>query len=251
MRNQALIGVVCVVLVGGCNTLEPVQFTPSLNQSAIVRDGVPAIVSRRTNSIVMVSPAKRGEPTNGRLNFVVAINNLKKQPIDFHVTQISASQVNADGSLTALIIIPYEQLVSEENTRQVAAALLTGVAAGANAYSAAYAGYGSANGTIYSPSGPANFTTTYYDPGAAAAAQATASAENDAMIANTIETGQRNLAMLERTVLKDNTIMPGEWVGGQVHISPPYSGGSSKHYMIDVEVAGDDHQIDIVQGTTQ
>jgi hypothetical protein len=45
--------------------------------------------------------------------------------------------------------------------------------------------------------------------------------------------------------------MPGEWVGGQVHISPPYSGGSSKHYIIDVEVAGDDHQIDIVQGTPQ
>jgi hypothetical protein len=251
MRTKPLIGVVCVVVVGACNTIEPVQFTPSLNQSAIVRDGVPAIVSRRSNSIVMVSPAKRGEPANGRLNFVVAINNVTKQPVDFHVADISASQINSDGTLTALIIIPYQQLVTEENTRQVAAALLTGVAAGANAYSAAYAGYGEANGTVYTPNGPASFTSTYYDPGAAAAAQANASAENDAMIANTIETGQRNLAMLERTVLKDNTIMPGEWVGGQVHISPPYSGGASKHYMIDVEVAGDEHKIDIVQGATQ
>ena len=129
-------------LVGGCNTLEPVQFTPSLNQSAIIRDGIPAIVSRKANSIVMVSPAKRGEPANGRLVFVVAINNLTKQPIDFQVAEIAATQINADGSPTPLIIIPYEQLVSEENTRQVATALLTGVAAGANAYSAAYAGYG-------------------------------------------------------------------------------------------------------------
>ena len=111
--------------------------------------------------------------------------------------------------LTPLIIVPYAKLVSEKNTRQVATALLTGVAAGANAYSAAYAGYGSVNGTVYTPSGPANFTSTYYNPGAATAAQAAAGAENDAMITNTIETGRRNLAMLERTVLKDNTIMPG------------------------------------------
>jgi len=164
------------------------------------------------------------------------------------VAEISASQINADGSATDLIVIPYEQLVSEENTRQVATAILTGVAAGANAYSAAYAGYGSTNGTIYTPSGSANFTTTYYDPGAAAVAQATASAQNDTMIANTIETGRRNLAVFERTVLKDNTIMPEEWVGGQVHISPPYSGGQSKHYAIDVRVAGDEHKFDVTQG---
>ena len=44
------------LFIGGCNTLEPVQFTPSLNQSAIVWDGVPAIVSHGTNSIVTVSP---------------------------------------------------------------------------------------------------------------------------------------------------------------------------------------------------
>ena len=70
------------------------------------------------------------------------------------------------------------------------------------------------NGTVYTPSGPANFTSTYYNPGAATAAQAAAGAENDAMITNTIETGRRNLAMLERTVLKDNTIIPGGKGGG-------------------------------------
>ena len=92
------------------------------------------------------------------------------------------------------------------------------------------------NGTVYTPSGPANFTSTYYNPGAATAAQAAAGAENDAMITNTIETGRRNLAMLERTVLKDNTIIPGEWIGGQVHVSPPYSVGQLKHYTIEIKL---------------
>ena len=248
MRNRVLLGMMCPVLVGGCNSLEAVQFSPSPNQSAIVRDGIPAIVSRKNNSIVMISPAKRGEPSNGRLVFVVAVTDLSKQPIDFHVSDISATQVISDGSVVALQVVPYEQLANEERDREVAAAVLTGLAAGANSYSAAYAGYGQAAGAVYTPNGMATFTSTYYDPSAAALAQANASAQNDAMIASTIETGQRNMAALERSVLKDNTVMPGEWVGGQVHLSPPISGGQPKKYTITINVGGEEHRIDVIQG---
>ena len=88
----------------------------------------------------------------------------------------------------------------------------------------------------------------YYNPAAAAAAQANANMQNDAMIASAVETGQRNMETLERFVLKDNTIMPGEWVGGQVHISPPSTmNGQSKNYVISVSFAGDVHQIEVVQ----
>jgi hypothetical protein len=248
MRKRFLLAVVCPVVVAGCNSLEAVQFAPSPNQSAIVRDGVPAIVSRKNSSIVMISPAKRGEPSNGRLIFVVAVTNLSKQPFDFHVSDISATQITSDGSVVALQVIPYEQLANEERNREVAAAVLTGLAAGANSYSAAYAGYGHANGAVYTPNGTATFTSTYYDPTAAAVAQANASAQNEAMISNTIETGQRNMAALEHSVLKDNTVMPGEWVGGQVHISPPVSGGQPKRYTIAVNLAGDAHQVEVIQG---
>jgi hypothetical protein len=31
------------------------------------------------------------------------------------------------------------------------------------------------------------------------------------MVAATVETGQRNMATLEQAVIKDNTLMPGEW----------------------------------------
>jgi hypothetical protein len=248
MWRRARAAVLLSSLVAGCNTLEPVQFAPSPSQSAIVRDGIPALVSRKNNTIVMVSPAKRGEPSSGRLIFVVAVNNLSAQPIDFRVSGISATQSNSDGSTTSLSIVPYEQLVNEENTRQVAAAVLTGLAAGANAYSAAHAGYGYANGTIFTPNGTATYTSTYYSPAAAAVAQSNASAQNEAMIASTIETGKSNLAILEQNVLKDNTIAPREWVGGQVNFSPPNSSTAAKHYTINVDVGGEQHQIDVVQG---
>ena len=252
MSSKFLGALACAVLLCGCNSLETVQFAPSFNQSAIVRDGVPAIVSRKDHSIVLVRPALRGEPSTGRLVFIVAVNNLTRQPVDFHVADISVLQTAADGSQTALDVIPFEQLANEEQSREVAAALLTGLAAGANAYSASRAGYGTTYGSVYTPHGVATFSGTYYSPTAAALAQANASAQNEAMISNTIETGQRNMAELQRFVLKDNTLMPGEWIGGQVHISPPYSqGGQPKKYTISISVAGDVHQVEVVQQSPQ
>jgi hypothetical protein len=52
-------------------------------------------------------------------------------------------------------------------------------------------------------------------------AQNNAAVQNEAMISATIETGQRNMAVLEQAVIKDNTLMPGEWYGGQLHLAPP------------------------------
>ena len=252
MSPRVLGALACAAILCGCNSLETVQFAPSLNQSAIVRDGVPALVSRRDHSIVLVQPALRGEPSTGRVVFVIAVSNLTRQPVDFHVADISALQTTTDGSQTALNVIPYEQLANEERSRAVAAALFTGLAAGANAYSASRAGYGTTYGSINTPHGVATYSGTYYSPTAAAIAQANASAQNEAMIANTIEAGQRNMAELQRFVLKDNTLMPGEWIGGQVHISPPYSeSGQPKKYTISINVAGDLHQVDVVQQAPQ
>lgn len=126
--------------------------------------------------------------------------------------------------------------------RQVAAALLTGVAAGTNAYSASRAGYGS----YTTPSGR---TGTFYSPTAAAIAQNNAAAQNEAMISATIETGQRNMAVLEQDVIKDNTLLPGEWYGGQLHLAPPTDqGGAHKSYTIVITVGPDRHVIDVAQG---
>ena len=56
----ALLIVAVGLLASACNTTESVQFTALANQTAIVRDGLPAIISRKSWSIVLVRPAGRG-----------------------------------------------------------------------------------------------------------------------------------------------------------------------------------------------
>jgi hypothetical protein len=232
----------CGMLTGCVTAGETVSFRASNpQQQALMRDGQPALVSRQKGSLVLVRPASRQLQTNGRPVFVVAINNLGRQPIDFRVGQVEAMQ-HANGSDFEMKIVTYEMLVQEEKNRQVAAALLTGLAAGANSYSASQAGHGS----YTTPSGR---TGTFYSPTAAAIAQNNAAVQNEAMISATIETGQRNMAMLEQAVIKDNTLMPGEWYGGQLHLAPPTDqAGAAKTYTIVITVGTDRHVIDVSQG---
>ncbi|MET3993360.1 hypothetical protein ABID65_005012 [Bradyrhizobium sp. S3.9.2] len=233
----------CAAL-GGCVTnAETVQFRPSNpQQQALMRDGQPALVSRQKGSLVLVRPASRQVHANGRPVFVVAINNLSKGPVDFRVAQVEATQ-HVAGSDYAMQVVTFEMLMQEEKNRQVAAAVFTGLAAAGNAYSASQAGYGH----YTTPSGR---TGTFYSPTAAAIAQTNASAQNEAMIAATVETGQRNMAVLEQSVIKNNTLMPAEWYGGQLHLAPPVASdaGGPKTYTIVITVGTDRHVIDIAQG---
>ena len=139
-------------------------------------------------------------------------------------------------------IVTYEMLVREEKNRQVAAAIFTGLAAAGNAYSASQAGYGQ----YTTPSGR---TGTFYSPTAAVIAQSNAAVQNEAMIAATVESGQRNMAVLEKSVIKDNTLMPGEWYGGQLHLAPPADQeGGQKSYTIILTVGNERHVIEVAQG---
>jgi len=241
MRKWGIVAL-CATL-GGCVTNgETVQFHPSNpQQQAMMRDGQPALVSRQKNSLVLVRPASRQFQANGRPVFVVGINNLGKTPVDFRVSQVEAVQ-HVGGSDYAMTVVTYEMLVQEEKNRQIAAALLTGVAAVGNAAAASQAGYGH----YTTPSGR---TGTFYDPTAAAIARGNAAAQNEAMVASTVEAGQRNMAALEQTVIKDNTLMPGEWYGGKLYLAPPaQQEGGQKTYTIVITVGPDRHVIDIAQG---
>jgi hypothetical protein len=248
-------------ILSGCVTTEVARFQPGANQQSIIRDGRHAIVSKKKGSIVLVSPATRDFRAGNRPVFVVGITNLTKQPTDLLVQNISVVQKQNGQAVASLPVVTYDQLASEERSRQVAAAILVGLAAGANAAAAANAGHGTAYGTVrsttYTPYGTvsrvSNVSASYYDPTAAAIAQANASAQNAAMIDNAVETGRRNLAALEQTVIKDNTLLPGEWYGGQLHFEAPKSEGSEqpKNYVITISVGSDLHEIEVVQGAAQ
>jgi hypothetical protein len=237
------LGVVALfVALAGCASPETIAFRASNpQQQALMRDGQSALVSRQKNSLVLVQPASRKLQARGRPVFVVGINNLGGQPIDFRVDQVQAIQ-HVGGTDYAMQVITYDTLVGEERNRQIASAILTGVAAAGNAYSASQAGQG-----YYTT--PGGRTGTFYSPTAAAIAQNNATVQNDAMIAATVETGQRNMAALEKLVIKDNTLMPGEWYGGQLHLAPPTDrGGAQKSYTIVISVGTERHVIDVAQG---
>lgn len=250
MRVVSVFIIVSSTILGGCVSTEAVRFSPQSSQNTIIRDGQPALVSKKKNSIVLLAPAHRQLQAGTRPVFVVGVTNLTKVPFDLHVSNITVTQMAGGRPLAALPVVTYEQLVSEERTRQVVRAVLVGAAAAGNAYSASRAGYGSASGTVYSPYGSRTVSMNYYDPTAAAIAQTNAAIANDAMIGSAIEAGQRNLSTLETTVLKDNTVMPGEWIGGQLHFAPPQSveGGAPKEYQIDIRLGDETHSIVVSQG---
>jgi hypothetical protein len=236
----------------GCASQETVQFRPAANQQGMTRDGQPALVSRGRESVVLVKPASRQFVSGGRPVFVVGISNTGRRPVDFKVANVAATQT-INNQVASLQVITYEQLNTEERNRQIAAAILTGLAAGANAAAASQQGRYNSTSTVYTNRGMYQVNTTGYSPTANAIAQANASAQNEAMISATIERGQQNLAQLERDVIKDNTLMPGEWYGGQLHLQPPAdaSSGAGKTYKISLTVGSDRHDIDILQSAAR
>lgn len=195
----------------------------------------------------MARPASREIKANGRPVYIIAAYNAGGAPVLLSTRDITVEQMSDGEPIGSLKVITYEELVQEEQSRQVMAAILVGVAAGANAAAASNAGYYNSRSTIYTPRGSATVYTTGYSPAAAAIAQSNASYENAAMTAAVVERGRQNLTALEQQVLKDNTIMPGEWVGGQVHISPPAKTEKGKDYRITVVVGSDVHLIDVSQ----
>jgi hypothetical protein len=229
-------------LTGCVTNNETVQFrTSNPQQQTMMRDGQPALVSRQKNSVVLVRPAARQLQANGRPVFVIGINNFGKVPVEFRVAEVEVNQ-RVGTSEFPMRVVTFEMLQQEEKNRQFAAAVLTGVAGAANAYGASRAGYGS----YTTPSGR---TGTFYSPTANAIAQNNAAAQNEAMFAATIERGQQNMAQLEQSVIKDNTLLPGEWYGGQLHIAPPTDqSGAQKLYSIVITVGSDRHIIEVAQG---
>ena len=213
-----------------------------------MRDGQAALVSRMKNSIVLVRPAARQFQPGGRPVYVLGLYNMSAGPSEFRVANVQATQV-VNQEATPLKVITYEQLVQEEQTRQVFAAMAVGLAAAGNSMAAANAGHYNSTSTVHGPRGTYNVHTTGYSPAAAAIAQANASAQNEAMISAAIDRGQANMAGLEQGVIKDNTLLPGEWYGGQIHLQPLVSeSGRAKTYQIVVMVGADRHEIDIAQG---
>jgi hypothetical protein len=157
MRIAAVLA--AAALCAGCSTSETVRFVAKPQQQALMRDGQAALVSRGKTSLVLVRPASREFRSGNRPIFVVGINNLGPSPLDFRVADVQAAQLIGE-QVVALKVITYEELIREERTRQAVQAILVGVAAAGNAYSASKAGYYNSDSTVTTSRGTYQVHTT-------------------------------------------------------------------------------------------
>jgi hypothetical protein len=74
-----------------------------------------------------------------------------------------------------------------------------------------------------------------------------ASAQTAANFAAIQANGQQALDELHNSILKDNTVMPGEWIGGLVVLDSPIEANGAASYSIDVQISGEIHTFAINQ----
>lgn len=247
MRHSTILAPLGALCLVGCAS-QTIQLSAAPGQEAIVRDGLPSLISKKKN-LVMLRPNTRLLKGNARPAFTVAVRNSGSKPETLLETGITARQT-VEGKQTALRVFHYQELVQEEQTRQTVQAIGAVLSGTARAMNAANAGYVNTTGSVNMNGSYGTYTATTYDPLRAQIAQDVASAQTREDFAAIQAQGEQNLAALEHTILKDNTVMPGEWIGGTIVLEPPaYSGSAPKSYVITVDFGGEQHEFQVAQVT--
>lgn len=244
------IGLILATLsLAGCVTGEKVKFIPSHGQMAITRNGIPAVSSVKKQSIALLSQKNREIRQGARVPFVIAFQNRTNMPLNFIPERMSILQILPDKTSQKIEIISFEKMQQEERTRQVVAAILVGVAAGANAAAAANAGHYNSRTIIQTPNGTLLARTSGYDPLASSIASLNANIQNQQMINAAVEQGQANMSVLENQYIKEHTLLPGEWYGGLFLISPLIESTTekAKNYELTASLGNDEHRFVITQ----
>lgn len=260
MKSRLLLfsAAIALVSVAGCATSDQISLVAAADQLALTRDGVPALISRK-NHVLLLRPNSRQIKSSSRPSFTIAALNAGSTPQELFERAISAWR--HDGKkLVELRVFKYDELVQEENTRQTVAALGAALVGVSRGIAAANSGYvtttGSYHGGSYGTVGRQAFqNTTYgtysattYDPLRAQLANRAAQEQTDADFAAIRQQGEANLAQLQDTILKDNTVLPGEWYGGTIVLDvPEKSDNGSSTYTISVRFGGETHEFQVSQ----
>jgi hypothetical protein len=249
---------VCLLIcaLSACSSNTRISLSAASNQESLTRDGVPALVSKQ-KYVVMLKPASAVIRSSGRPAFVVAVYNPTRKPTELHVAGISARQAD-----TSVHVYSYEELIAEVQRKQRWATFAAALGGAARAMNAANAGYtrtsgiysgqtygtytGSLNGT-YSASTTGVYSAATYDSSRAYAAQQMANAQTAADFARIQANGQQALDELQNSILKDNTLLPGEWVGGVVVLDAPVETNGTASYSVDVRIKDEIHTFAISQ----
>jgi hypothetical protein len=238
------IGLICLSAIEGCSSPQKVSLMAAPDQESIVRNGIPALISQKKN-LVMIRPNTRLLRGNSRPAFTLVVRNQGRSPITLHEADVSARQVVA-GKTVPVRVFKYDELVEEEETRQTLAAVGAALSGVGRAMSAANAGYVHTTGSVnaYGPYGMSHgtYSAITYDPARAQIAQNIAANQTQADFAQLRAQGEANLDGLQATILKDNTVMPGEWYGGTIVLAAPEQAAQGvTTYSVSVMFGGEEH----------
>lgn len=235
-----------------CAACAPAKDTFSLvaagGQEALVRDGVPGLVSSKRHTVVL-RPLSAEQISNDRPRFVIAILNRGRRPSTFLTSTIEVDAVKPHKR--RLKVYSHSELVAEVEAKRNTGIFISALAGAAGAVSASRAGYSHTTGAI-SQTGPygtsfGSYSATTYNP---AVAQMAANANADRTAGNmaAIEgQAQAALAQLQTTILKDHTIMPGEWHGGVIVVDEPEKGDTGAEYTLSLSFEGEQHSFHVAQ----
>jgi hypothetical protein len=225
------------------------SLTPAPGQQALIREGVPALISAKKNT-VFLRPIAPTQQAYGRPRFVIAMLNRGKAPETFTVSSISVESLKP--RVASLRVYTHEELTKEVETQRNTQMALAAIGGALGAVSAAQSGYSTTTGSYSYGNRYGTYSQTTYNPAlASAAANANAARTADSM-ASIEDQAQSKLAQLQATIIKDHTLMPGEWHGGVVVIDPPQkTDGGVAEYSISLTFAGERHTFLVKQQTRE
>ena len=108
-------------------------------------------------------------------------------------------------------------------------------------------GYTTSTGTVNGNTFSGTYTSTTYDPARAAVAQSIAQQQTNADFDAIRVQGAQKLAELNYSVLKDNTLMPGEIYSGIISLKTPDKTDGQAKYTITIPFAGETHSFQVTQ----
>jgi len=247
--NSKRLFVLCLALisVGACSTGGEIKAVSSEDQKVFYKDGREMLISGKKSSIVGLHTEDRHMTFGMRQDFFVAAKNKSNENVVFSTENISALS-----NELPLKIYSYEDLKSEEDTRQ-AVALFSATAGGiADSISASRAGYsntyGTYSGSVYANNGTSaqtfgSYSGSTYDYAAAEAAKNAAEANSKARFAAIEKEGHIRSTFLDQTALKKETIFPQGWVSGFVKIDMPKAIEGHQTITFVVNIAGEEHRL--------
>ena len=224
----------CATALASCATSYDVK--PMTDASETVRYNQGAATTYFDTKDLAVQITPMGFNSQRQITFGVAVVNKTDHTINFGYDNLSM----ATAAGTPVAIYDRATLERQARNRAMIAASIVAVAGGLSAAAAANDAYSTTNATLYTPHGAYAYHATTYDPAAATAGVAAATAVSGASIYAIQNRLNETIASLNGRILATTTVDPGQSYGGVI-VGDRLKGAYPQQVVVKVSEAGVEH----------